>query len=397
MPIFDQGYQHWSGPLSGHVWRWLAIARHGVRVQSRGWVLRLLLLVAWLPAIALVVVLALWGLLEQGSESLVGFIRNILPGAVADPKAYRLAVWTIAYSTFFKVQMAFIMVLVVVAGPNLISRDLRFNALPLYLSRPLGRLDYFLGKLGVIAALVAAVAVIPAVVAYLLGVVFSLDVSVLRDTWRLLPASLAYGLLIVVSAGTLMLALSSLSRRSLYIAITWLGLWLLGVVVAASLVEIRRDGLRRGIRAEEMAKAGNPPPPDFRRMEKGQRARDPWVLAMQRTEERTDRAYAEVARADWRPLLSYTGNLHRLGEGLLDSDGAWVKIGKAMEAPRGMFGAMFGPRRPPEETAESSERRLADRYVPQYPWVWSAGILAALLGFSVCTLSLRVKSLDRLK
>jgi hypothetical protein len=31
MPIFDQGYQHWSGALSGHAWRWLVITRHGVR------------------------------------------------------------------------------------------------------------------------------------------------------------------------------------------------------------------------------------------------------------------------------------------------------------------------------------------------------------------------------
>ena len=26
MPIIDQGYQHWSGELSGHAWRWLTIA-----------------------------------------------------------------------------------------------------------------------------------------------------------------------------------------------------------------------------------------------------------------------------------------------------------------------------------------------------------------------------------
>ena len=36
MPIIDQGYQHWSGELSGHAWRWLAIARHGVRVGHEG-------------------------------------------------------------------------------------------------------------------------------------------------------------------------------------------------------------------------------------------------------------------------------------------------------------------------------------------------------------------------
>ena len=89
------------------------------------------------------------------------------------------------------------------AGPNLISLDLRYNALPLYLSRPMTRLDYFLGKLGVIAALVAAVAVLPAAAAYVLGVCFSLNLTVVRDTWRLLPASIVYGLVIVVSAGTL--------------------------------------------------------------------------------------------------------------------------------------------------------------------------------------------------
>ena len=39
MPIFDQGYQHWSGELSGHTWRWLAITRHGVRVAlSNRWI-----------------------------------------------------------------------------------------------------------------------------------------------------------------------------------------------------------------------------------------------------------------------------------------------------------------------------------------------------------------------
>src|SRR5205085_60244 len=176
MPIFDQGYQHWQGPLAGHAWRWLAIARHGVHVQLKGRVLRLLLLVAWLPAIALVVTLALWGLMEQGSQSVLGLLGRLLPpGMLDEPQAYRAAVWTLAYSFFFKFEMFFIMLLVVVAGPNLVSADLRFNALPLYFSRPLGRVDYFLGKLGVIAALVGAVAVVPAVFAYVLGVCFSLD------------------------------------------------------------------------------------------------------------------------------------------------------------------------------------------------------------------------------
>ena len=35
MPIIDQGYQHWSGQLSTHSWRWLPIARHGIRVGMK--------------------------------------------------------------------------------------------------------------------------------------------------------------------------------------------------------------------------------------------------------------------------------------------------------------------------------------------------------------------------
>ena len=35
MPIFDQGYQHWDGKLSGHAWRWLAVARRGVKTQLK--------------------------------------------------------------------------------------------------------------------------------------------------------------------------------------------------------------------------------------------------------------------------------------------------------------------------------------------------------------------------
>src|SRR5205823_9027273 len=68
MPIFDQGYQHWSGELTGHGRRWLAITRHGVRIGMKNRLLRIALLVAWLPAVVLASFLCVWGLLEQKSD-----------------------------------------------------------------------------------------------------------------------------------------------------------------------------------------------------------------------------------------------------------------------------------------------------------------------------------------
>jgi ABC-2 type transport system permease protein len=402
MPIFDQGYQHWKGALAGRAWRWLAITRQGVRAQLKGRIVRILLLLAWVPALALVVALAAWGMFEQGAQGVAAMLRPILqPGISADPHAYRQAVWTLAYSTFFKVEIFFIMLLVLMAGPNLISRDLRFNALPLYFSRPLTRLDYFLGKLGVIAALVAAVAVVPAVTAYVLGVCFSLDLGVIRDTWRLLAASVVYGLVIVASAGTLMLALSSLSRRSLYVGIAWLGLWVISATVAGVLGGIHRETVFHSIRQEDKAQGNldprdQPPDPD----EDAPQGNPPRRSAREPIWERARRAEAEAAPTNWRPLCSYTANLQRLGEALLNADAAWVDIGRAVAAPRTVFGALFGgPRRggSAAEQAPPGERRLADQFVPQYPWIWSAGVVAGLLGLSLWTMSMCVKSLDRLR
>jgi ABC-2 type transport system permease protein len=395
MPIFDQGYQHWKGPLTGHAWRWRAITQEGVRVQLHNRVLKLLLFVAWLPALALVAFVALWGLVEQGGEGVIGLVRRFLPAEILlDPRAYRAAMWTLAYSYFFKAEMILIMLLVVAAGPSLISADLRFNALPLYFSRPLTRWDYFIGKLGVIAALVGAVAVVPAVFAYFVGLCFSLDLSVVKDTYPVLLGSIAYGVLITLSAGTLMLALSSLSRRSLYVGISWFGLWWVSSLVSTILSAAYEASIQQHIALQEMQQArardhenrDTPQTP-----EEMQRRRREQAEFYQRFRDRVDQELAEEAASNWRPVVSYTANLQRLGEGLLGTDAAWVQLGRALEAARRVV--PVGPR----PQGPVNERRLADQMVPQYPWTWSAGVLAALLGISVWTLTRRVRTLDRLR
>src|ERR1700730_17091241 len=127
------------------------------------------------------------------------------------------------------------MFLILMVGPSLISQDLRFNALPLYFSRPLRRIDYFVGKLGIIATFVGMVTVIPSLIAYVLGLLFSLDITIVRDTFPLLLGCIGYGLLIVLSAGMLILALSALSRNSRYIALFWVGLWFVSSVAGVTL------------------------------------------------------------------------------------------------------------------------------------------------------------------
>ena len=143
-------------------------------------------------------------------------------------------------------------------GPNLISQDLRYNALPLYFSRPLRRSITSSGNWAIIAALLAAVIIVPSCVAYVLGLLFSLDITIVRDTSRILLASVAYGLVIAVSAGTLMLALSSLSRNSRYVALFWMGIWILSSTVSWVLMKVEQEQRRHeaGVHSPHLGERG---------------------------------------------------------------------------------------------------------------------------------------------
>ncbi len=427
MPIFDQGYQNWKGPLTSYSWRWLAVARHGVRASLKGKIVKILLLAAWMPAVVLVVVLALWGLVEQNTESVLNLVKQMLPAdMIAKPQEYRSAVWTIVFSFFFKAQLTFTIFLVLVVGPHLISRDLRFNALPLYFSRPIRRIDYFVGKLAVIGIFLAATSVVPALVAYLFGVAFSLDLGVVRDTHRLLWGGLLYGMIITLSAGTLMLALSSLSRRSIYVAIAWAGFCFLTLTVSGILIGIRVHADQRAIVRETMAPwlADHPPPDgieirddmpvfprgrvrdaDLKALPPDELAREQWRREWSNAYNQADTHAEEkagehvMALADWRPVIGYTHNLDRIGDALLNVDAAWVTIGKSL--PRASVAPVLAIKvkghMPRGLLQPPNERRLAETMVWQFPWYWSAGVLGGLWLLSVLVLSSRIKSLDRLK
>jgi ABC-2 type transport system permease protein len=198
------------------------------------------------------------------------------------------------------------------------------------------RWDYFLGKLGVIGGFLVATMIGPPVLAWVLGVGFSLDFGVLRETLPLLGASVVYGGVFVVSAGTLMLAISSLSKNSRHVVILWLGLWWVSNMLAGTLTL--------------------------------------------------------VLDKDWCPLVSYTSNLDRVCHEMLGTEKAWKQLGK-------LAGIQPAPPPPPGVSPRMARRLQRPPWLvaEEYPWTWSAGALLGWLGVSIGVLSLRVKTLDKLK
>lgn len=363
MPIFDQGYQHWNGKLASQFWRWWAVTRHGIRVQFRSKLTRFSIATFLAPALALTTFMIIWSLLEQGNSFLKPLIA-FLPKELTDvPQEYRLATWTLAYHFYFLVQLFLLMVLVLLIGPGLISKDLRFNALPLYLSRPLRRWEYFAGKLGVIVFFVLIVTAAPAVFAWMMGVLFSLKLSIVIEVLPLLWKSVLISLVIAVVFGLWMLALSSLSRNSRYVSMMWFGWWILTSALSVML-------------------------------------------------------FFASQHAEWANLAGFTRNVQRVEEAILDTETAWQKIDAAYKltqdlamkaaanAPLGK--GPFMPRRlgPLTDDNRVFLLQFRDRDKTEvrssgvrsiYPWTWSAGVLLMMGVLSLCILMFRVKSLDRLR
>jgi ABC-2 type transport system permease protein len=451
MPIFDQGYQHWQGELSGHGWRCLAVTRHGIRAGMKNKMLRMLLLGALVPALMLAGVISLWGLVEHKNQFAISMLRAMGPELINSPTDFRATAWALCYHFFLNVEMWFIMIVVLLVGPSLISQDLRYNALPLYFSRPVRRTDYFVGKLGVIAFFLGLVTVAPAVLAWVLGLMFSLDFRAVIDTSRLLMGVVSFGVVVSLSAGLFILALSSLSRNSRFVVAFWGGMWLVTSFVALIMVIFHEQSMMRNTFPDEwyvkmrdkfdllmelrqqqqfpqFGDAFNRPEFDKNQMqnqwqnaekmkreekkklrkatpEKRKEKIDELTKELEDFREETKKLYEEPEvqwNVDWRPIISYTSDLQRVGYALIGSQQAWDKLEELTRFAKRM--QAHQPRnvnRQGEDYFEYWNRRpqvgLATHMVGQYPWIWSAMVLLGVGGLSCWILHKRVTSLDQLR
>ena len=118
------------------------------------------------------------------------------------------------FGEFLNQQIGFTVLLAIFGGAGLVANDLRTGAILVYLSRPLTRRDYVLGKLGVLLALNLAVTLVPGLLLYLVALGLAPDQFA---KWSLLwigPAIVLHSLVISLVMGLLALAVSALSRSA---------------------------------------------------------------------------------------------------------------------------------------------------------------------------------------
>jgi hypothetical protein len=232
MPLFEIGYRRYEGERTHERMRWWPIARHGWTLAWRAKLLRRLLLVSELPILYFAPLFFFIGRFTDpdlalprgaGREMAEAFFgRELLARLREDPTAVRTAVWAIAFTVFATLIQLIVSVLVAaVAGPPLISQDLRSKAFLLYFSRPISSVDYLIGKAVALGGLLAAVTLLPSLILYGLSIAFSPSLETILHTLPVLLDVAKSALVLIVPLTLVVLTLSSLTKQARFAAIAW--------------------------------------------------------------------------------------------------------------------------------------------------------------------------------
>lgn len=216
MAVYEQTYKRYRGPETPRALRFLVIPRYAYQRLSGSKVWWVLLAASALTTLTYAVLIYL----RHNARALATV------GLSAEEFAEILPVEGGFFAFFLGIQFFLGFLVVLLVGPPLVSMDLANGALPLYLARPINRLEYVGGKFAVLAAALS-----------LLTWVFGLGLFGLQATlggvgWALDHARLALALFVgswvwIVVISALTLALSALIRWPLAVRGVLLALFLL--------------------------------------------------------------------------------------------------------------------------------------------------------------------------
>ena len=134
------------------------------------------------------------------------------------------------------------MIVLALAGAILVGNDFHHGSLPFYLSKPIGRRHYILGKVLGIGAFVNLLTTIPAVLLFFqAGLLYDWQTYYL-DNWKLLAGILAYGAMLTVVLSLLLVTTAVLVRRTVPLIMVWTGVFVLCRALAGFLAENQRLG-----------------------------------------------------------------------------------------------------------------------------------------------------------
>jgi ABC-type transport system involved in multi-copper enzyme maturation permease subunit len=148
MAVYEHNYKPYLGELTPEWSRFLIIPRHALRDVFKSKLFTAFFVVCFIPLLIEAILIYLHHNVNALAILKVD-VRELIPIDAS------------FFQTFVGVQGTFAFFVTLLVGPPLVARDLRNNALPLYLCRPFSRTEYVLGKMSVLLILLSAMTWVP--------------------------------------------------------------------------------------------------------------------------------------------------------------------------------------------------------------------------------------------
>jgi ABC-2 type transport system permease protein len=180
-----------------------------------------------------------WAATQLGEQDVrVGGFGRANPRVLVDlfSKVLMLNGSAQTFRTFFWFESYSVMTVLAMAGAILIGNDIRFGSLSFYLSKPISRWDYLLGKGLAVAVFINLLTTLPAVVLFVqYGLLESWDYFL--DNGHLLVGVLGYGMVLTACLTALLLATATWVQRTVPLIMTWTTLFFFCPLLGKSLVD----------------------------------------------------------------------------------------------------------------------------------------------------------------
>jgi ABC-2 type transport system permease protein len=154
MAVYEQTYKRYSGRLTPEWSRFLIIPRHAYRGVFNSKLFTAFFVICYVPLLVEAILIYL-----HHNVTALGIMQVNVRELVPIDASF--------FQTFVNLQGGFAFFVALLIGPPLVSRDLRNNALPLYLCRPFSRAEYVLGKMSVVLILLSIITWIPQLLLFL--------------------------------------------------------------------------------------------------------------------------------------------------------------------------------------------------------------------------------------
>lgn len=221
------GYRPWTGALRSPWWSVLAIVRVALSLIMRRWLFWVLLALGLLNFLYHFSFIYLKATLVVQNRDFARFLDG-----------FKLTGTGQAYLTFMHVQAGIAALLLAFAGSMLIGSDSQHGGMIFYLSRSMDRRHYIIGKILSIAAIVALITTVPALILYIEYGVLSSSFDYFIQNWRIGVGIVGFGLVLATVQSLLLFAVAVWVPRTVPLAMTWLGIFVLMTALGRALREM---------------------------------------------------------------------------------------------------------------------------------------------------------------